>query len=405
MGRFGPLGLALVTLCLGAGCLTSRHYPPPNLSPSARLVPVEPHPDHPTLPPISPVVHADPAKPRMVVAISGGGLFGAYTAGVLKGWSDAGNRPEFDVVTGISTGALIAPLAFIGAEYDDLLKDWYTTIRPRDVYRRRPLPALLWSDSVADSGPLQKRIDAAVTPEILDRIAAAHAAGRRLYVGTTDLDTKHLVVWDLGAIAAGTDPDKLTMFRKILLASCAIPGVLPPVAIDIEVNGERRTELHVDGGVGASVFVPPAALGSNSANTTVFVIVSGKVLADSRPVPARFIDVSAESLNGLLRSQVRGDLLRIALMARRAGAGFGFAAVPDEFERAENSIELTPKMMGQLFEEGYRFSRGGPRWRTTPPGLDDDVQPAPRTGTKFTVIDTESADGAAGRPVATEKKK
>src|SRR5205814_6417590 len=139
---------------------------------------------------------------------------------------------------------------------------------------------------------------------------------------------------------------------------CAIPGVLPPVAIDIEVNGHRRTELHVDGGVAASVFVPPAALPADAANTTVYVIVSGKVMADIRPVPPRFIDVSAESLNGLLRSQVRADLLRIALMARRAGAGFGFAAVPDEFERAENSIELTPKMMGRLFEEGYRFSRG-----------------------------------------------
>lgn len=403
MGRIGQAGLVLVTCCLGVGCIASRAYPPPNLSAAARLVPAEPQPNCPPPPPVAPTAHADPAGPRTVLAISGGGLFGAYSAGVLNGWSESGTRPEFDVVTGISTGALIAPMAFLGSEYDDLIKDWYTTIRPKDVYRRRPLPALLWSDSVADSGPLKRRIDAVVTPEFLDKIAAAHAAGRRLYVGTTDLDTKRLVVWDLGAIAAGADPDKTEVFRKVILASCAIPGVFQPVAIDVELNGLRRTELHVDGGVGASVFVPPAALPEGGANTTVYVIVSGKVTADSRPVPRGFIDVSAESLNGLLRSQVRGDLLRIALAARRAGAAFGFAAVPDDFDRAENVIELSPKVMNQLFEEGYRFSRGGPRWRPTPPGLDADAQPPPRTGTKFTVIEPESAD-VTPKPAAAEKK-
>jgi predicted acylesterase/phospholipase RssA len=388
-------------LSVAAGCVTPRHYPPPNLAPTARLIPVEPQPERPTLPPITPVAHIDTSKPRTVLAISGGGLYGAYAAGVLNGWTDAGIRPAFDVVTGISTGALIAPLAFLGAEYDDLLKDWYTTIRPNDIYRRRWLPALLWSDSVADSSPLRQRIDAVVTPEFLDRIAAAHNAGRRLYVGTTDLDTKKLVVWDLGAIAAGPDPDKLAVFRKVLLASCAIPGVMPPVAIDIEVNGHRRTELHVDGGVGASVFVPPVAMPAGTSNTTVYVIVSGKVMAEAHPVPQRFIDVSAESLNGLLRSQVRADLLRIALQARRSGAGFGFAAVPDEFEQAQNSIDISPKMMTRLFDEGYKFSRGGLPWHPTPPGLDADAPP-PRTGTIFTVIDPNPR-ASSPKPAAVEK--
>src|SRR5262249_38284642 len=158
-----------VIFSLSAGCIATRNYPPPNLPPSARLVPVEPLPQRPTPSPVAQTAHADPTKPRTVLAISGGGLFGAYTAGVLNGWSDSGTRPEFDVVTGISTGALIAPMAFLGSEYDDLLKDWYTTIRPKDVYRRRPLPVLLWSDSVADSGPLKRRIDAVVTPEFLDQ--------------------------------------------------------------------------------------------------------------------------------------------------------------------------------------------------------------------------------------------
>src|SRR5207253_9209838 len=133
------------------------------------------------------------------------------------------------------------------------------------------------------------------------RIAAAHAAGRRLYVGTTDLDTKRLIVWDLGAIAAGDDPDKLELFRKVLLASCAVPGLFSPVAIDVEVNGQQRTELHVDGGVSASVFVPPEAL-SQPGGASVYVIVSGKVGAHRRPVAGGLLDVCEESLYCLLRA-------------------------------------------------------------------------------------------------------
>ena len=82
---------------------------------------------------------------------------------------------------------------------------------------------LLWSDSLADSTPLRKHIEAEITPECLAGVARAHAEGRRLYVGTTDIDAKRLVIWDLGAIAASDDPGKLTLFRRVVLASASVP--------------------------------------------------------------------------------------------------------------------------------------------------------------------------------------
>jgi predicted acylesterase/phospholipase RssA len=193
-------------------------------------------------PPAPPATGSSPPIPaRNVLVLSGGGKDGAFSAGVLTGWSASGTRPTFDVVTGVSTGALIAPLAFLGSRYDQLLRENYTGVRTKDVYRMRPWLSVLWSDALADSSPLQRRIDAQVTDEFLAEIARAHAAGRRLYIGTTNLDTGRLVYWDMGAIAAGTDPNKRDLFRKVLLASCSIPGLLPPVPIEIAVDGRRYT--------------------------------------------------------------------------------------------------------------------------------------------------------------------
>jgi predicted acylesterase/phospholipase RssA len=393
MRRPGLVAAMLVIATWNAGCLTPRHYPPPNLPSSTQLVSIESPTSKPRADSVVQVVNSSAEKPHTVLAVSGGGLFGAFTVGILKGWSDTGTRPSFDVVTGVSTGALIAPLAFIGPEYDDLLEQWYTTAKPRDIFRRRPLATILFSDSLAESKPLQHRIETVVTPDFLDRIAREHAKGRRLYVGTTNLDTKRLVVWDMGAIAAGDDPNKLTLFRNVILASCSIPGLLPPVAIDVEVNGHRRTELHVDGGVSASVFVPPCAFEGESKSATgkpatnVFVIVSGKVAASGRPVPRGLMDISEESLEGIFQAQIRGNLQDIALAADRAAASFGFTSVPEEYGSGESSINLTPKSIKRLFEEGYRFAVSGANWHRIPPSQDANSQPTPRTGTRLSIAE------------------
>src|SRR5262245_4562815 len=201
---------ALGGLVLMAGCVAVRPYPAPNLPANARLVEAHRFAEDAEGSAIQSVGY----RPRNALVLSGGGMNGAYTAGVLKGWTASGERPTFDVVTGISTGALIAPFALLGSEYDDDLERSYTTLRDNDIFKRRLLVTLPWAESIADSSPLRKRIEAEVTPQLLERVARAYREGRRLYVGTTDLDAKKLVVWDMGAIAAGKEPGKLDLFRK-----------------------------------------------------------------------------------------------------------------------------------------------------------------------------------------------
>jgi predicted acylesterase/phospholipase RssA len=339
---------------------------------------------------------------RHVLALSGGGMYGAYSAGVLKGWSASGTRPQFDVVTGISTGSLIAPFAFLGSEYDNFLERRYTSVRASDVYRRRYL-SVLWSDSLADSAPLRKLIEAELTDDVLDRIAVAHAQGRRLYVGTTNLDTKRLTVWDMGAIASSTRPGRAELFRSVVLASCSVPGVLPPVSIDVVVDGKHSTELHADGGVTASIFTdiymlsdarsreaggPSALAGAN-----VYALVAGKLYPDPGHVQRRLLSVSGQSLATVLQARAEGDLMRLFLLATLSGGKFQLASVPEETPVSVNMLDFDPAIMRKLFQIGYAFtSRGGP-WRDTPPGVEPDEQRLPRSGVHF-ATDPSALPGA-----------
>lgn len=387
------LGLVLAIACFGSACTARRSFPAPNLPLSTELVPADPKPERPVIRQASQL--AEPivsAPPRTILAVSGGGLYGAYAAGVLKGWTASGMRPKFDVVTGISTGALIATGAFLGPDYDAVIENLYTTVESRDVFRRHWLPAMFWSESLADSKPLRQLIESAITPESLDQIAEAHRAGRRLYIGTTNLDTTRLVVWDMGAIAAGNEPNKLELFRSLLLASCSVPGLMPPVPVNIDIDGKRHTELHVDGGVSSMVFVQPFMLKDSNAKaprkSNVYVLISGKLEADGPPVRRRFMSVTLESINGVFRARHRADLQRIARIAQQAGADFGFAAMPEDTPTATTAVSFDPKLMRQLFDAGYEFARFGPKWDSTPPGLDPEDDTLPRTGVRFNTIET-----------------
>jgi predicted acylesterase/phospholipase RssA len=329
--------------------------------------------------------------------LSGGGMNGAYTAGVLKGWTASGNRPPFDVVTGISTGALIAPLALLGSEYDGTLETTYTSVRDHDIYARRPVVALLWSDSVASSAPLRHLIERQATPEIIAKVAQSHLAGRRLYVGTTNLDTKRLVVWDLGAIAAGRSPQKVELFRRILLASCSVPGIFPPVPIEVEVDGNRYTEFHVDGGVAASVFLHPSMLqvdptrnASAACGANVYVIVAGKLSPEATPVKHQLLQVSAESLGGMAYARMEGDLLRLFVLTRYAGATFHLAAVPQHQPLPANILSFDPPTMQRLFDTGYRAALLDRVWAACPPEVEAVAEAAPRGGVRFVVVRQEA---------------
>jgi len=316
---------------------------------------------------------------------------GAFPAGLLKGWSESGNRPQFDVVTGISTGALIAPFAFLGADYDADLERAYTSLKADQIYRLRFLLSVPWSDALADSEPLRRRIKKEVTSEMLAKIAHEHRQGRRLYVGTTNLDTLQLVEWDMGAIAAGDDPQKLELFHEVLLASCAVPGFLPPVPININIDGKRYSELHADGGVSASLFVPSQLMQTETSSdapetgpTNVYVIVAGKLVPDRATVERRLFHVSDVSLKGLIQSQMESDLQRVYLMTRLTGVQFRLAAIPQDLAMNANSMSFDSRSMRQIFDAGRQFGQQGGPWMDAPPGIDPADWKIPRVGVSFT---------------------
>lgn len=397
-GRWLSILLSMSTL-MPIGCTTARDFPAPGLPRSVRLVDAgatTARLDVSAVGFTSDAPTRAAAKPLNVLVLSGGGMNGAFPAGLLNGWTESGARPEFDVVTGISAGALIAPFAFLGSEYDAALAR-NAALEADDIYRRRPLPALPWADSLADSQPLWQRIQLEVTDEFLVKIAHAHAQGRRLYVGTTNLDTNRPQVWDLGAIAAGDNPNKLDLFRKVLLASSSVPGLLPPVAINVDIDGKKYSELHVDGGVSASLFLHPQMLGVEPADPhpeslkgTVTVIVAGKLSSDPTPTRRRLFQVSGRSISGLLQAQLEGDLLRVYLLTLYAGSKFALAAVPADCGDGVNSLTMDAKQMRCIFEEGRRFGSSTTGWKSEPPGIDPRDWQSPRNSVRLTALDTEN---------------
>ena len=385
------MGSALLVMV--GGCATFRDSIPPDVD-HVRDIDSQPISFRPTgvlaqlidNQPTPPTPGQSSGKPaRNVLVLSGGGKCGAYSAGVLCGWSAAGTRPRFDVVTGVSTGALIAPLAFLGSAYDQVLAESYTNVRTGDIYTRRPLLAVPLSPSLADSAPLRRRIERLVDEGLLVQIAQAHAEGRRLYVATTNLHTGREVDWDLGAIAAGTHPEKAALFRKILLASCSIPGLFPPVPIEIEVNGRRYTELHADGGIRTEMFLHPGILAGDNqgAGTSVHVIVAGKLSPPHRGVESRLTTVSFEALRDLLEAKTLDDVQRVFLLTRLTGGRFALTSVPPDFPANLNAARFEPEEMRQLFRSGYTLAASGVAWQSLPPGIHPKDWTWPRAGVRF----------------------
>jgi hypothetical protein len=316
------------------------------------------------------------------LALSGGGANGAFGAGFLKGWTETGHRPVFKIVTGVSTGALMAPFAFLGPAHDDDLHRLYTQTRTRDIIQLRLhslLPQLLAGDALADSGPLANLIARHVDANLLREVAAAHLGGRRLYIGTVDLDAQQFVVWNMGKIAASGRPDALDLFRTIMLASASIPIAFPPVFFEVEVDGHRYDEMHVDGGVGARVFLTGGVfrvsgvrevVGRGPARSDVFVIHNGQLGPVVAPTRRTVRSIATRVLDTTGKSAVIGDLFRIYAISLRAGAGFHWVTIPDGIETAGSEF-FDPERMSQLYDVGYRKALAGPEWSTAPPGLNN----------------------------------
>jgi hypothetical protein len=322
--------------------------------------------------------HEGELPPAALLAISGGGDNGAFGAGLLNGWSANGTRPEFKAVTGVSTGALIAPFAFLGGKYDPVLKEVYTTISPHDIAKERGVLAAVTLDGMADNRPLWGLISRYVNEDLLKAVAAEHEKGRILLVGTTNLDARQPVVWNMGVIAASGAPQALDLFRSILLASAAIPGAFPPSMIRVVADGKEYDEMHVDGGASAQVFMYPPGLKravESSGETfqrkaAVYVIRNSALAPGWEPVERRTIGIAGKAIDSLIYTQGFGDLFRIYLTAQRDGLDFNLAFIEPDFVYRNKKQQFETAYMQALY--GYAFEKGkaGFDWRKLPPGLD-----------------------------------
>jgi hypothetical protein len=352
--------------------------------------------------------------PAEMLAISGGGDKGAFGAGLIYGWTQTGTRPTFKVVTGVSTGSLIAPFAFVGPEYDEVLKTVYTTVTPADILRPRMVIAAIQNDGMADNSPLGGMISRFVDEKLLDRIAQEYARGRLLLVGTTDLDARQPVIWNMGAIASSGAPNALELFRSILLASAAIPGAFPPTMIDVEVDGKRYQEMHVDGGASAQVFLYPpgirrvaASLGQTmSRQGRVYVVRNASISATPDPVVRQTMTIAARAIDSLIHTQGVGDLFRIYLTTQRDGLDFNLAFIGPDFIYPTKHEQFENAYMVKLFDYGYELGRNGYPWRKFPPGFDDEfgaslAAPAAQSPTTSEVTGPEAAPATTAPPTST----
>lgn len=311
-----------------------------------------------------------------LLAVSGGGENGAFGAGLLCGWTEQGARPTFDLVTGISTGALTAPFAFLGSDYDSQLRAVYTETAPSQILTKRSLTAALFDDAMADNAPLLKTIARYIDDRMLAAIAAAYDAGRLLLVASTDLDAQLPVIWNIGAIAKSGHPRGADTIRRILLASAAIPGAFPPSMIEVTLDGKTYQEMHVDGGAFAQTFLYPSALtvnrqqrrrtGEPVVEARAFIIRNGRLDPEWATVERRTLGIAGRAISTMIASAGYNDVIRIYNITQRDGIDYNLAYIGRDFN------EVLPEAfdshyMRALFAYGYERSRRGYAWAKKPP--------------------------------------
>ena len=333
---------------------------------------------------------------------------GAFGAGILCGWTKAGTRPQFKLVTGISTGALMAPFAFLGSAYDKQLEKFYTTISSEDIYQPYGPVTILLSlanlkalPSMADSRPLTRLVARVIDADLLHKVAQEHLKGRRLLIGTTQLDAQRLVIWNMGAIAASGHPQALELFRKIMVASASIPAMFPPQNFEVEAAGNNFQEMHVDGGTRVQVMLYESSIRFLTVTSRrprrLFIIRNEQVHPEWQNVKPQLKYIAIRTIDTLLKSQGVGDLFRLYVFAQRDQFDYNLAYIPPDFTPRPTSTFDTA-YMNKLFQLGYQLACCGQPWRKYPPGY----EPAP-LGEQPDVPDSataprESSTGSGGSP-------
>ncbi len=324
------------------------------------------------------LARAGSLPPAHLLVISGGGDNGAFGAGLLAGWTAHGDRPKFNLVTGISTGALTAPFAYLGSEYNSTLKELYTQIESKDVFTKRGLLAAVADDAMADTTPLKDMISRYFDQSMVEKIAQEYGKGRLLLIATTNLDQGRPVIWNIGAIAESGRPEARELIMKVLLASAAIPGMFPPVMFDVEIDGKAYQEMHVDGGAMAQAFLYPTSLKlrrlSHNANDkrkrVAYIIRNGRPFKDEESVKRRTISIAMQAVSTMTASSGLNDTYRIYLTAKRDRIDFNLAFIDDDFT-VPYMDPFDQGYMQALFEYGYQKGSVGYPWRKTPFGYSD----------------------------------
>ncbi|MEM0943929.1 MAG: patatin-like phospholipase family protein [Pseudomonadota bacterium] len=304
------------------------------------------------------------------LVLSGGGPDGAFGAGLLNGWTREGSRPEFGLVTGISTGALIAPFAFLGPDYDDALRRFYTQTNTSALVDFAIIKGIFGAAGLTDTTPIRSLLRREVTPGFVARLAEEHAKGRRLWVGTTNIDAQRPVIWDLGAIASSGRGDAPELIRDVMLASASIPAAFPPVMFLVEAGGTRFTEMHVDGGVTRQLFFFP--LGAPIRRDisldqrllrrgTVYVIRNSKLRPEYEETPSGIVQIAQRSVSTLIKSGGINDIAVLEAQAAEGGLDVKKIAVPDGFEAPSEEL-FDIGYMTALYETGERLGLEGIPW-------------------------------------------
>lgn len=315
---------------------------------------------------------AAPDQTFDLLALSGGGADGAFAAGFMKGWTASGTRPPFAVVTGVSTGALVAPFAFAGPAWDDVLERAYTGEAAANLLQTDGLIFGLLGTALFKAEPLRNLVGSFVTPELLAAVAEGHAQGRRLIVVTTNLDAQRPVLWNMGAIASSKRPDRLALFRDVLVASASVPGLFPPVMIKTEAFGRPMVEMHVDGGATTPVYTLPDTLPGmidslpNAHRVRFHVIINNALVLRPDLVPEATVPVIMTAFSTMIRNHTRSVLAATRAMSEEFGMGFSAVWIPEDAV-GKTLAAFDADHMRALFQRGFAMGRSGTAWQTSVP--------------------------------------
>jgi len=311
----------------------------------------------------------DGLKIYPVLIIGGGVSNSAYGIGVLKGWLEQGSRPVFKIVTGYSSGSIIAVATFSGKDYEDQLAQLFLSISTKDVIKQKGILSILFGNSLYSSVLFAKKIDNLVDEDLMVRIAQEHAKGRRLYVGTTDLDAQEFVIWDMGALASIGGLDSLKLFRKIILASCSFSATLPPVYLQVEAGGRRYDEMHADGGVVGGIFYIDQLVENLGFRTRLYILNCCYMSPHSKQIEDNLAAITSRLIETHTAAKMAGDTYRLYAFAQEKGWGYNLAYIPEDFMPDQKEM-FDKQEMQRLFKRGYNDAIAGYKWHKAPPRLE-----------------------------------